>query len=281
MSARRLLIVGATGLLGPYLVAEGRSRGAIVDTLGRTHGGVARDLTVPADLREVLNLSRYDAVVNAVALTDVDACERDPDLAFAVNAGIVESLVAGLATATHLVQVSTDQVYPDEPGPHLEERTAPVNAYGRSKLAGEAAALEHGRTTVLRTNFFGTSLTPGRESLSDWAIGALERGEALTGFTGSLFSPLRLDTVARWCIDVIDAELVGTFNLGSTQGMSKYDFILELARARGLDASAVRPVDAHTAPGRAPRAGDLRLDVGLIEARTGTRLASLVEEMAP
>ena len=280
MSASRVLVLGATGLLGPYLVAEGRSRGAFVESVGRRSGAVRHDLTAPGDTAALLNLASYDVVVNAVALTDVDACERDPARAHAVNAGILARLVEGLAPSTHLVHVSTDQVYPDAPGPHREGVTGPVNVYGRTKLDGEVEARRHARTTVVRTNFFGPSRTSGRASLSDWALGALGRHEPIEGFATSWFSPLRLDTVARWCFDIAAAGVTGTFNLGSRDGMSKYEFILALARAHRLDPSLVRPADARSRCGRARRASDLRLDVRAIEPRLGTELPTLAEEVA-
>ncbi len=280
MEGRRVLVLGATGLLGPYLVAEARARGALVDGVGRRSGAVRHDLTASSDAMARLNLASYDVVVNAVALTDVDACEREPERARAVNAGVVAELVGGLARATHLVHVSTDQVYPDAPGPHREGVTGPVNAYGRSKLGGEIEACRHPRTTVVRTNFFGPSRTSGRASLSDWALGALARREPIDGFAGSWFSPLRLDTVARWCFDAVAAGATGTFNLGSRDGMSKYEFILALARAHRLDGSLVRAVEGGSRRGRARRAPDLRLDVGAIEARLEGQLPTLAEEVA-
>jgi dTDP-4-dehydrorhamnose reductase len=83
-------------------------------------------------------------VLNAAAWTDVDGAETDEQGATAVNGTAVSALAAACAaTGARLVHVSTDYVFPgDATEPYAEDApTAPINAYGRSKLAGERAVL--------------------------------------------------------------------------------------------------------------------------------------------
>ena len=100
-----------------------------------------------------------------------------------------------------MIHVSTDQVY-DGQGSEAsgENDTAPVNAYGRSKLAGEQALTS--KTCVLRTNFVGKSHL--KKSMTDWIIEKTDSGEGITGFSDVYFSPIAMNTLVSMidrCID--------------------------------------------------------------------------------
>ena len=87
--------------------------------------------------------SQPDAVVNAAAMTNVDACERDPERAFAVNAlGVRHLAVAAERAGAHVVHSRTDYVFDgDATDPYDEwDAVAPLSEYGRSKLGGERRA---------------------------------------------------------------------------------------------------------------------------------------------
>jgi dTDP-4-dehydrorhamnose reductase len=91
-----------------------------------------------------------DVVIHAAAMTDVDGCERDPDAAFAVNATATANVVA---TGARVVLLSTDYVFDGRATRAYREDdpTGPLSAYGRSKLAGEQAALGRPGNLVVRT----------------------------------------------------------------------------------------------------------------------------------
>lgn len=147
----KLLVTGAQGQLALSLAEAGRRQGAHVVAIGRP----MLDLTEPASLRECIAQVRPALVVNAAALTDVEAAERDPAAAFAVNAegaGNVASACAGAALP--IIHISTDYVFDgSKPLLYVEgDMPAPINAYGRSKLEGEArVAMACSRHMILRT----------------------------------------------------------------------------------------------------------------------------------
>jgi len=135
----RYLITGANGMLGHDLQAV--LAGRDVTALGRA------DLDV-TDLDAVrAAVAGHDAVINAAAYTKVDDAETDEDAAFAVNATGPRNLaIAAREAGAKLVTVSTDYVFPgDASEPYAEDTPRdPINAYGRSKAAGEEAAIaEH------------------------------------------------------------------------------------------------------------------------------------------
>jgi dTDP-4-dehydrorhamnose reductase len=277
--AKRWLITGATGLLSDYLI-EACGKDGEVTTTARSGGDRCCDLTDRAAVRSLLSETTPDIVVHAAGLTDVDGCERQPDLAFAVNRDAGANIVAGLPSSARIVFVSTDQVYPDIPGPHAEGMAAPVNVYGRSKLAGEQAILQHPGALVLRTNFFGASRRENRASLSDFVIRSLTERQNVTFFSDILFSPLHMATLGALVTELADRGVTGVFNAGCRRGASKADFALAVARHKGLQTETSRIGSSTAMPDRAPRPTDMRMSVERIEQALGRPMPTLDQEVA-
>lgn len=132
----RYLVTGAGGMLGQDLLAalDGRR----VTALKRS------DLDITDAAAVAASVAGHDVVLNAAAWTDVDGAESDYASALAVNGTGVAVLASACAAAgARLVHVSTDYVFSGSgTSPYPEDApTAPLNAYGRSKLAGERAVL--------------------------------------------------------------------------------------------------------------------------------------------
>lgn len=105
-------------------------------------GGDLPELDIAAydAVRELIAALRPDVVVNAAAYTDTTGCERNPDLAYRVNALGVQSLaLACAAVGAALVHISTNEVFDGrQTAPYRElDAPNPLNVYARSKLAGE------------------------------------------------------------------------------------------------------------------------------------------------
>lgn len=277
--AKRWLITGASGLLSDYLIEACGKSGEVITT-ARSDGDRRCDLTDANAVRALLADTSPDVVVHAAALTDVDRCEREPDRALAVNRDAAAHLAAALPPGARIVFVSTDQVYPDTPGPHTEEAAGPVNMYGKSKREGERATLGHPGALVLRTNFFGPSRRAGRASLSDFVIRSLGEGRAVTFFSDILFSPLHMATLSALIVEMAERATTGVFNAGCRNGASKADFALAVARHKGLQTRTARIGSSTVMPDRAPRPKDMRMDVGRIERALGRPMPTLEEEVA-
>ena len=112
------------------------------------------DVMVPSAVHEAAQ--GVDVIVHLAALTDVDACERDPKAADAVNSlGTRNVAEAAEETGARVIYVSTNYVFDGTKAEEYaeEDRPAPLNAYGRSKLAGEAEVRGRGRHLVVRTSW--------------------------------------------------------------------------------------------------------------------------------
>lgn len=274
----KILITGATGLLGPYMV-QAMTRLGMVYGLARKNADICLDLTDGNAITQAIRKLTPNLVVHAAGMTDVDGCEADSETAFLMNAETTKVLVSALNSEVMFIYISTDQVYPNTKGPHAEENASPVNVYGKSKLAGEAYALGHRKSLVLRTNFFGPSKTGGRESLCDFIIRNLEQGQPITLFDDIYFSPLHMLTLSTLIAEMVEKQERGIYNLGSRNGMSKKDFGLIVARWKDLNTSTVKIGKSGEIPARAPRPKDMRLNIDRIERILGREMPTLQNEI--
>jgi dTDP-4-dehydrorhamnose reductase len=274
-----VVIAGAGGLLGarlaPALLAD-RHR---VVGVGRTaKADWVADLCRSDEVERLFREVRPNIVINLAALTDVDACEREPNAAYRFNSLIVENLARCCPEAgVHLIQISTDQVY-DGPGPHCESTINICNSYTLSKYAGEIAA-RGALGTILRTNFFGRSDTLGRTSLTDWLLKSLQDQTQVRVFDDVRFSPLSLSSLVKYLCLVVSNPKSGTFNLGSREGMSKADFAFAFASVMRMDSSNMVRGSSSISGLLARRPTDMRMNCAAFEAMYDLELPKLADEI--
>jgi dTDP-4-dehydrorhamnose reductase len=148
MSAMRLLVTGAAGMLGRDVLTAAGDAGHQIAALARAD----LDITDAAAVRAAIRTARPEAVINCAAWTDVDGAEADEDAATAVNGAGAGNVAAAAAEAgAHMVHVSTDYVFDGNGSEPYEEDDppSPRSAYGRSKLAGELAVSQPGGSAAI------------------------------------------------------------------------------------------------------------------------------------
>src|SRR5919109_3898811 len=143
----KLLVTGASGLLGGKLTAIALEKNHKVFAAYKDHKPnsgepIYLDQTDESMVKKVCKDIVPEIIINCAAMTDVDACENDPDAALLMNATSVDYLAnAAQEQNSFLVQVSTDYVFSGDKGKYSENDTPnPINHYGLSKLKGEQAA---------------------------------------------------------------------------------------------------------------------------------------------
>jgi dTDP-4-dehydrorhamnose reductase len=260
----RTLILGGTGMLGQAMAREGRRRGHAVLALGRRQADV-RDR---AALAGAVSGFRPELVVNCAAFTQVDACEEDPETAAAVNAeGAAHAAAAAAAGGARFVQVSTDYVFDGESErPYREEDApAPLSVYGRTKLAGERAALAHEGALAMRTSWlFG----PGGGNFVATIVRLIEEGEPLRVVADQVGCPTFTPYLSRALWDLAALRVSGLLHYRNRDPVSWHGFATAIAglAAPGVEVEAV-PSAAMPRPARRPAYSVL--DVGRVEALLG------------
>ncbi|MEY2419709.1 MAG: dTDP-4-dehydrorhamnose reductase [Actinomycetota bacterium] len=251
----RVLVTGAGGQLGHDLVSE-FSGDARYDVVGTTHASM--DLADRDSVLATIGGFEPDVVIHGGAWTAVDACEGDPDHAFAVNGfGTRNVAEAARRVGAHVVYVSTDYVFDGaKDGPYREwDPTQPTSVYGASKLAGERE-IDPG-SAIVRTswvcgvhgnNFVKTMLRLANER-DTWGVVDDQRG--CPSFTADLAVAIKQLAVGR---------LPGVFHLSNQGETTWYGFARAILEAAGHDSSRITPITTAEYPTPAARPANSVLD---------------------
>ncbi|HVB45045.1 MAG TPA: dTDP-4-dehydrorhamnose reductase [Streptosporangiaceae bacterium] len=256
----RWLVTGAGGMLGRDVVAALCGRGAVVVAL--TRGDL--DVTDRAAVRAAVGCYRPDVVVNCAAWTDVDGAERDEAAALAVNGhGARNVAVACAEHRARLVQVSTDYVFAGDLGlPYREDaRPEPRTSYGRTKLAGEQAALAElpGASLVLRTAWLYGGAGP---SFVHTMIKLASQRPVVEVVADQRGQPTWTADVAEQMILLVTAGAHGIFHATSSGETTWFELAREVFALLGADPARVRPTtsEAFGRPASRPACSVLRHD---------------------
>lgn len=245
-----ILVFGKTGQVATEL-----QRRANVRALGRNKA----DLTDPAACAEAILRHRPDAVINAAAYTSVDQAESDEGIATLVN-GAAPGAMAGACADLGIpfVHISTDYVF-DGSGTapwSVDAPTGPLGAYGRSKLAGEAAIHAAGGTSViLRTSWVVSA--HGRNFVKTMLRLGAER-DRLTIVADQVGGPTPAQDIAAACLSIAaqlraDRSKSGTYHFSGAPDVSWADFARNIFHQAGLPCEVVDiPTSAFPTPAKRP-----------------------------
>jgi dTDP-4-dehydrorhamnose reductase len=229
----RILVTGAKGQLGQELqrvlhaeevIATDQPEYALTDSM----------------LGEKIAAQRPDLVIHAAAYTDVDGCERNPDMAVQVNAIGTRYVAEGAAKAgAKLLYLSTDYVFDGRKTMPYTERDPvnPLNVYGRSKLAGEEEALKGcRRTLVLRTSWlYGVHGKNFMKTILSLAVTQPE----IRVVDDQRGSPTYARHLARVIAGLIRSDVTGVIHAGGEGECSRYEFAKAILQEAGLECRVV------------------------------------------
>ena len=245
----RIVVTGASGRLGGVLGVELASAGHDLVKLDRGE----LDITRAEQVTAVLGHLRPKVVINCAAYNAVDAAETDRAAAFAVNAPGPALLAAAANTAGALfVHVSSDFVFDGEAGEACTEAhpTNPLNVYGASKLAGEAAARRASRHYILRvSSLFGGVGLGGHRATVDYVADSLVAGTTVRAAVDRTVTPSYAPDVARAILAMLAGHVPsGTYHCTNPTATTWYELAQEVARQLGSNAriESVRAADLKT-----------------------------------
>lgn len=260
-SCRRVGIIGSTGQLGTDLVQVFEETGRY-EVHPLPHASV--DVTDSHQIGRALEDSRLDVVINCAAFHRVDECEEKIGESFRINAqGAWEVARACQAHGALCVYISTDYVFSGDKGsPYTEnDRTAPVNVYGVSKVAGELLVQEAcAQSLILRiSSVFGKAGARGKGGNFIEAILAKARaGGPVRVVNDQWMSPTYTRDAAQVLERLIQDMAVGVYHAANSGRCNWFEFAQEALRSVGL-AVEVEPIPAASLTSRARRPADSSL----------------------
>ena len=233
----RIVVTGARGQLGVELVRA-------LDACGEVIGCDLPEWDITGtDCADRLAALQPAWVVHAAAATDVDRCEREPVFAMTVNAEGTRRVAEGCRRAgAGLIYLSTDYVFDGSKGvPYLEgDPPSPLNAYGRSKLEGEAAVQRLApRWAVVRTAWlYGTHGRNFVKSICEKAAA----GETLRVVDDQVGSPTYATDLADAIARLLPAGRTGIYHVTNSGVCSWYEFAREILRQAGLASASLHRI---------------------------------------
>jgi dTDP-4-dehydrorhamnose reductase len=291
----RLLLLGGTGQVGEEFRALAIP--SDVEIVAPKRG--ALDLEDGSAIASMVAAEPWSAVINAAAYTDVDRAESEEAAAFAVNADAPARLAMETGgRGIPLVQISTDYVFDGRKGsPYVEgDAVAPLNAYGRSKLAGEfGVSAANPRHIILRTSWV---YSPFRKNFVKTILRLATERDRLSVVADQRGCPTAARDIAKACLDIAlrctaapDQALYGTYHFAGEGEASWFEFakeIVDTAADRLGKAPKLVPIPTIEYPTPAARAPDTRLDCTAVVRAFGIRprpwrqaLADTIERLLP
>ena len=226
----KVAVIGGTGLLGRAMAAAWHGDELVLA------GSRYLDIRDPRDVRSFVAHHRPDWVVLAAAISQVDVCEQDPELAEQVNhRGAVHVAEACGERGVRMMFLSTDYVFDGRKGSpyEVDDPVSPLSVYGRTKAAAEKdvqRVLPSG--CIARVSWlFGAE----KKCFANTVLDSAERGEPVHALTSQVSIPNYSHDVTRALAALVRAGAEGIVHVTNPNPVSRFDFSRELLRSAGLD----------------------------------------------
>lgn len=251
-----ILVTGASGQLGSEIRERSVRYGGYTFVFTDTGELDITDRNATASFIAELSPSW---IINCAAYTAVDKAEEDEETATLINAGGVENIVSALdGSDCRLIHISTDYVFDGTSSvPYLEDDTpSPDSAYGRSKLAGEKAAMGWPQTLIIRTSWLYSSYGNNFVKTMLGKAGSMQSINVVFDQTGS---PTYAADLAAAILEIISGVIQnrhvfvpGIFNYSNEGVCSWYDLAVEIVSVAGSECKVI-PVRSSAYPSRVRR----------------------------
>lgn len=270
----KILITGSNGLLGQKLVYKlvhdkdvelvATARGENRLKLQEGYIYISMDISNYENVEAVVSQQRPDCIIHTAAMTNVDACEVEPEECKRLNVDAVLYLVKAIekcSPQTHFIHLSTDFIFDGENGPYDENAIPnPVSYYGQSKLDAERIVQSSSITwAIARTIIvYGITDNMSRSNLVLWSKQNLEQHNSINVVTDQFRSPTLAEDLAEGCVLIAKKKAMGIYNLSGPVTYSIIELVNMVADYFHLDKSYIHPITSaslNQPAKRPPRTG--------------------------
>ncbi len=243
----KFLVTGSTGLVGSQLVKDLVKSGHLVYSCYNNsksyHGTpVHLDLANHSKIIETVASIRPDVILHLAAMTNVDLCEKEKELALQINAKSTEILSKQAAkNGSFFVYVSTDYVFDGNNGMKKESDTPnPVDYYGYSKYHGEIAVQDMASSWCIARTSTPFGMHDTRQSFPTFVIDNLQAKKEVSAIIDQYTSPTYVPNLSQMLIEISTRQILGVIHLAGATKISRYDLAKLVAEKLGLDTNLLK-----------------------------------------
>ncbi|MCG2726766.1 MAG: dTDP-4-dehydrorhamnose reductase [Elusimicrobia bacterium] len=245
----KILIIGADGQVGKHLYSSAAKDGdfIVVGTYrnpknSKSPALLYLDLTKPPTIKKAFDLAVPEIVILCSAMTHVDNCERDKELAWKINVEGVRYVAENCKTFNcRLVFFSSEYVFDGEKGPYSEnDDTNPISVYGKTKLEGEKIVLAVKDSLIIRT----TVVYSYEPESKNFLMQVLRKGalkEKMSIVNDQYSNPTNAAELANFTLELIKLKKSGIYNVVGKDLMSRYEFALKICEIFDLNPALIAP----------------------------------------
>ena len=283
-----IFLTGGGGFLGGNILRDVSSKINViaVDTqktvINRENiSCVVMDLTDTSSLFDILNKSKPDVIIHTAAISDIDFCEANQDIAKKVNVDVTKALVDYCsANDMKMIYFSSDSVFDGKKGGYkAEDKPEPLQYYGRTKVIGEQYVTNNLRKwNIIRPSLImGLPIHDFGNSFLWRMIKDMKADKAVAFPQEEIRSPVDAVTLSNAVLELADSDINGIFHLSGNTRLSRYDMAKRICRYMKYNEDLVVPKKPVVATGRAARPSNVTLDNTKTTLELKTPMRSLEE----
>lgn len=264
----KLLITGASGLLGQKVVQLALEKGHEVYSIYKEHPTnfgtpIKLDLTNQNEISKIITKLKPEAIIHSAAYTDVDGCETNRDLAWKINAEATKQIaIASTRIDSHLTYISTDYIFDGDKGFYTEEdKTNPISYYGYTKLKGEEFTKEHATKWCIARPSVLYGWLDHKQNFATWLINSLNQKKEVKVLKDQYVSPTLNTNLAEMLLEITQRKILGILHTAGGTRVSRYEYALKLAEVFNLNMDLIKPAKMGEMPWKAKRPKDSSLNI--------------------
>lgn len=264
----KYFITGGSGLLGERLSAIANKE----DELVLSHNSNPTDNTIKCDItdyesvKKTITKEKPDVIIHCAAMTNVDLCEDEIDLAYKINGDGTGNLAkVSEEINAKMIYVSTDFVFDGKTGYYKEDdEINPLGIYAKSKYDGEVQLRKYSSNWAIAR----VSVLYGwhaRANFTTWVLDQLRNNNPINIVTDQINSPTFADNASEAIYEIAKQDKNGIYHTAGNDRINRYDFTIKIAEAFNLDTSLINPTTSDKFVQKAPRPRDSSLNVNKVK----------------
>ena len=268
MEIKKILVTGSAGLIGTQIVKD------LLDNHKQVYScynktkpelGIIThlDLTKKDDIVNTMNIIKPDVVIHLGAMTDVELCETETELAKKINTNATEILaLESEKYNTFFVYMSTDYVFDGKVGMKKEnDKTNPINFYGKSKLDGERVFKKITTPNVIVRTSTPFGIHSKKISFPIWVKKNLELKKEISVVVNQYTSPSYVPNISKMIIEIMERKITGIIHLAGATKISRYDFAVQISKIINANKQFLKLTKMDQMDWKAQRPADSSLSV--------------------